>query len=136
MHSILKPRLSLSSQPAVPFKRRKLNPDESKQTPLIETPISLFSPRNNPDFKLSLSRTNSYEKMISTLDNVFVDVEFEGCDTEDLSWLKSTPSPVRGRHEAIQKYIAAIDPKKEDSPRPPNIVYDFFNFGVHSLTNT
>jgi len=133
MQPVLKPRLSCPTNPTVPFKRRKLNPEESKQAPLAETPLSLFSPKENPDIKLSISRTNSYEKMISTLDSVFVDVEFEGCDTEDLSWLKSTPSPIHSRQDAIKKYIAATDPIKKDSPRPNNIVYDFFNFGAHCL---
>jgi hypothetical protein len=114
-------------------RKRKREEEPLAQVPLRENPISLFSPRNNPDIKLSRSRTASYDKFIGTLNEVFID---DGYISEDFSWLKSTPSPVHSRSDAIQKYIQATNPKYEDSPRPSNIVKDFFNFGVHVLNLT
>ena len=109
MQSVLKPRLCLPCQPAIPNKRRRIETkQESKVEPLKENPLSLFSPRNHPDIKLSLSRSASYDKFIGTLNNVFID---DGYISEDFSWLKSTPSPVHSRSDAIQKYIAATNPK-------------------------
>jgi hypothetical protein len=134
MQTVLKPRLCLPCQPAIPNKRRRIETkQESKVEPLNENPISLFSPRNNPNIKLSLSRSVSYEKFIGTLDDIFIN----DCYVEDeYSFLKSTPSPspVRSQfNESITKYIEATNPKYEDSPRPSSIIKDFFNFGAHCL---
>jgi hypothetical protein len=132
MHSLLKTRQASPLNPPIPNKRRRIETNNETKEPLKETPLSLFSPRNSSDFSLSRSRSASYDKLISTLDSVFVDSDY-GCDSEDLSWLKSVPSPVIARNVSIQAYIASIDPVKEDSPRPSNIIKDFFNFGVHIL---